>query len=130
MRKFLKNLLTTDWEKQQQKTVEEFANKYEELLKQQEIEKRDREQEENRNHVLEGYEIVKAIDLKEGDFIIHKQQTFEIVSCGCGYGASSPEFGSYFYLKVMPVFVTGEIRFHEEFWSYQRCPMIRKIKNQ
>jgi hypothetical protein len=76
--------------------------------------------EEARKAPLPSCEIVKAIDLKVGDTIIHKYSKFKITECGCGYGAGN-EFGHYFWIKGYSV----SSKIVDDFWSFQKCPVIK-----
>ena len=86
---------------------------------------KDKIQQDNRDFVLSGFEIVKAIDLKAGDIIIHNYSKFVISACGCGFGAGN-EFGDYFWIKG--VFVGSNQP--KEFWSFHRCPVIKFAENE
>jgi len=71
------------------------------------------------------HEVVNAIHLKPGDIIIHKYSKFKITECGRGFGSGN-EFGNYFWIKgqnLSPFAQTTK----EDFWSFQKCPMIRLI---
>ncbi len=76
------------------------------------------------NVKLDNYKLVKAIDLKAGDKIIHNYSKFLIQECGCGFGAGN-EFGNYFWIKGN--FINGNPTDPsplKDFWSFQGCPMI------
>ena len=125
MRKFIKNLFTSKREKIHEETPENIAKEWEERTAKESIIHRDKTQQENRDFVLSGFEIVKAIDLKVQDIIIHDYSKFKISECGCGYGAGN-EFGDYFWIKGY--FVNGNPtgpKPFKDFWSFQRCPMIK-----
>lgn len=74
---------------------------------------------------LDEFSLVKAVDLKAGDVIIHDYRRLRITECGCGYFAGN-EFGDYFWIKGR--FVHGnptDPQPLKDFWSSQCCPMIR-----
>lgn len=125
IRKFIKRLFTSKWERVHEETLDKISKEWEEIKGKEIIAYRDKSQEDNRNFVLSGFEIVKAIDLKPQDVIIHNYSKFKISECGCGFGAGN-EFGDYFFIKG--VFVNGnptDPKPLKDFWSFQRCPMIK-----
>lgn len=88
---------------------------------------RDDQQKRSRELVLTGLEIVKGIDLKPGDIIIHNYSRFKITECGLGFGAGN-EFGDYVWVKGK--LVTGnptDPKPEKDFWTFQRCPIIRYL---
>lgn len=76
---------------------------------------------------LDGFVLVKAVDLKAGDTIIHNYGRFLISECGCGYFAGN-EFGDYFWIKGYAVHGNPtDPKPLKDFWSFQCCPMIKCV---